>query len=115
VSSDSPENVTRQDADPEESPALWPTRRAYPMFLVGAAAVVATLAAARVSAAFLIVGALGAAMVADGLEPFHGGWIGFRRSVDLRRVLMFLAYFVVAVVALGGISVVFQQHVLLGP
>jgi hypothetical protein len=115
VSSDSPENVTRQDADPDESPALWPTRRAYLMFLVGAAAVVATLAAARVSAAFLIVGAVGAAIFADGLEPFDGGWIGFQRPVDLRRVLLFLAYFVVALVALGGIAVVFQQHVLLGP
>src|ERR1700719_3840625 len=104
-----------QDADPEESPPLWPARGGYVMFLVAAAAVVATFAAARVSAAFLIVGSVGAAIVADGLEPFHGGWIGFRRPVDLRRVLLFLAYFVVALVALGGIAVVFQQHVILGP
>jgi hypothetical protein len=115
VSFDSPENVTRQDADPEESPALWPTRRGYVLFLAAAAAVVATLAAARVSAAFLIVGAVGAAIVADGLQPFSGEWIGFRRPVDLRRVLFFLAYFVVALVALGGIAVVFQEHVLVGP
>lgn len=115
MSSDSPENVTRQDADPEEAPALWPTRRGYLSFLAAAAAVAATLAAARLSAAFLIVGAVGAAIVADGFEPLHGGWIGFRRPVDLRRVLLFLAYFVVALFALGGIAVVFREHVLLGP
>jgi hypothetical protein len=31
------------------------------------------------------------------------------------RGLLFLAYFVVALVALGGIAVVFQDRVLLGP
>lgn len=115
MSSDSPENVSKQRADPEGSRSLWPTRRTYVLFLIAAAAVVATLAAARVSAVFLIVGAVAAAMVADGLEPFHGGWIGFWRPVDLRRVLLFVASFVVALVALGGIAVAFQQHVLVGP
>jgi hypothetical protein len=115
VSSDRPENGTSQDADPAESPALWPTRRGYVLFLAAATAAVATLAVARASAAFLIVGAVGAAIAADGLEPFHGGWIGFRRPLDLRRLLLFLAYFVVALVALGGIAVVLQEHVLLGP
>lgn len=77
MSSDHPENVTKQDADPAASRAVWPTRGGYIRFLSAAAGVVATLAAARVNAAFLIVGAVGAAMVADGLDPFHGGGSGF--------------------------------------
>src|SRR5665213_3159667 len=112
VNSDRPENVMRHDADSEESSSVWPTRRGYISFLAAAAGVAATLAAARVSAAFLILGAVRAAMVVDGLDPFHGGWIGFRRPIELRRVLLFLAYFLVASAALGGFAVVFQEHVL---
>jgi len=61
----------------------------------------------------LIAGALAVAAIADGLEPWDTEWLGWRRRVDRTRVLMFLGWFVVALLWLLGARVAIDNQILL--
>jgi hypothetical protein len=58
-------------------------------------------AATYLSPFFMIAGALAVALIADGLEPFDTGWLGWRRRLDRTRVFLFVGWFVVALLGLS--------------
>ena len=59
----------------------------------------------------LIPEALVVAVVADGLEPLTGRWQGWRRGVDWTRVVMFLGWYVVALLGLSILSFVIDNRI----
>lgn len=59
------------------------------------------VAATYLSPFFLIAGAAAVALIADGLEPFNVGWLGWRRKFDRTRVFLFLGWFAVALLGLS--------------
>jgi hypothetical protein len=72
-----------------------------------------TIAAAQANEAFLIVGALIVATTADGFELLSGTWIGWRRPVDGRRLIVLAASFVLAIVVLAGIAFAIEDKIYL--
>jgi hypothetical protein len=72
-----------------------------------------TIAAAQANEAFLIVGALIVATTADGFELLSGTWIGWRRPVDARRLIVLAASFVLAIVVLAGIAFAIEDKIYL--
>jgi hypothetical protein len=72
-----------------------------------------TVAAAQANEAFLIFGAVIVATTADGFELLSGTWIGWRRPVDGRRLIVLAASFVLAIVVLAGIAFAIEDKIYL--
>lgn len=70
---------------------------------------------AYLSPIFLIVAAIAVAAIADGLEPLAVDvrWLGWQRRVDRTRVLLFLGWFVVALVGLAAFRLVIEHQIVL--
>jgi hypothetical protein len=102
------------NAEDAASPTFWPPRRTFYLGLAVACVLAATVAAAQVSEGFLLLGALVAAVVADGFDPFSATWLGWSRRIDGRRVLVFVFVFVGALVALALFAFVIADKIYLG-
>ena len=70
---------------------------------------------AYLSPIFLIVAAFVVAVISDGLEPLSVDvrWLGWQRRVDRTRVLLFLCWFVVALVGLAAFRLVIEHQIVL--
>jgi hypothetical protein len=106
-------NPTDKAPGPARSSAVWPSRRTFYTGLAVVCAVALTVAAAQANQAFLILGAVIVAAVADGFELRSGTWLGWRRPVDGSRLIILAAAFVGAMVVLAGIAYAIEDKVYL--
>ncbi len=69
------------------------------------------LGAAYLSPVVLIPEAFVVAVVADGTEPFTGGWQGWRRPIDRSWLAMFVGWYVVALFGLSLMGFVIRNRI----
>jgi hypothetical protein len=101
-----------RDAD-RRRPPLYLDPRVLRLAIVTTVIIIASLLASRLQMALLLPGAFAVAVAADVLEPFDTEWIGWRRSVDRTRVLLFIGWLLVAFAGLWLIGYVVDNHVFL--
>lgn len=83
--------------------------RLFRLAIVGTVTIgVGLFVVASLSPIFLIIGAIGVAVIADGVDPLAGDvrWLGWKRGVDRTRLLLFLGWFIVALVGLSAFRLV---------
>ena len=97
-----------------KSSASWPSRRAFYVGLAVVCGLALTVAAAQANEASLVIGGLIVAVAVDGFESLSGTWVGWRRAVDSRRLIIFAAAFVFGVALLAGIAYVIANPLYLG-
>jgi hypothetical protein len=93
---------------------FWPPRRIFYPGLLVACILAATVAAAQANQAFLTLGAVIVATIADAFDLSSSTWLGWGRAVDARRVTFFIATFVLALVTLALFAYVIENKIYLG-